>query len=327
MKGSIQYCKNSPSTCIFNNWEEKTPKYCVVIPTYKRPHLLIHTIESVRNQEFFSNYEILIADNNPERNDITETFLKEKYNLKGIAYFKHNENLGLAGNWNKLILLSRSEILVMVHDDDMLYPDFFRNVDPILNDFRDVACLYASCKHSHIEDGNLLPRTEAPFMNLIELKYSDFALWNCAGPPCGMVFRRDVALEIKGFDPSFYPVFDLAFHSCVAKSYKCLKLVGYPLACYRWLDNITLKPGVLEGCAREANIITKEIVSNTKILLPRSIKKRFLNTSLTIALSSLAQEKYKLSIFDILCYKITRFVYRFPMKIRENLAIKKYRIK
>lgn len=329
MEGTLQSVKHTKSICIFNNWGKKEKKYCVVIPTYRRANLLGYTIDSVLTQESFTDFEILIADNNPDRNDETERMVVEKYHQENIAYYKHSKNLGAVGNWNKLILLSRAKYLVMLHDDDMLYPDYFKNADHVVNTEKDIACLYVDCMYSHIADGNLLNRVGAGYMNLIRLKYSDFALWNSAGPPCGMIFRRDVAIKNNGFNPHYHPIFDLAFHTTIAKKHNCFKLVQYPLACYRWLDNDTLKPGVLEECFIKANTISAEILRYTKNWIPQSIKKRFLRTKLSYDLKTVDIELSRheqSTFFDRICFYIVRALYRFPMKYREKKIVKKYRI-
>ena len=76
------------------------PKVSILIPTYKREILLKEAIDSALNQFSFDDYQVIIIDNNPERNCLTEKLINEINNEK-ILYYKNSVNIGMFGNWNR----------------------------------------------------------------------------------------------------------------------------------------------------------------------------------------------------------------------------------
>ena len=67
-------------------------------------------------------FNILIVDNDPQRNCETEELI-DSFNNQNISYYKNSENIGATGNWNKLFELADTEFVTMLHDDDLLEED------------------------------------------------------------------------------------------------------------------------------------------------------------------------------------------------------------
>ena len=75
------------------------------IPTYRRSKDLKEAIDSVFAQQTGIPFNVIVSDNNPERNDETEILINTYYADKdNLRYIKNAENLGMAGNWNRLVL-------------------------------------------------------------------------------------------------------------------------------------------------------------------------------------------------------------------------------
>ena len=108
------------------------PKFSFVIPTYKRGELLRYAIESILIQVAGENVEILIGDNNPERQNITEQYVSSLTDNR-ISYYKHQKNLGAAGTWTRVCQLAQGEWIIMLHDDDMLYSDYFACLKKVMS--------------------------------------------------------------------------------------------------------------------------------------------------------------------------------------------------
>ncbi len=92
--------------------------------TYKRPEILIETVKSILLQTF-TDFEIIISDNDPAGSGgkITEVL-----NDKRIKYFANNENLGMKKSFNKSLKRSEGKYIVMIADDDPVYPDMLETV-------------------------------------------------------------------------------------------------------------------------------------------------------------------------------------------------------
>jgi len=86
--------------------------------TYKRPDILIETVKSILLQSF-SDFEIIISDNDEEQSGrkITEVLKDPR-----IKYFPNETNLGMKKSFNKSLERSSGEYIVMIADDDPVYP-------------------------------------------------------------------------------------------------------------------------------------------------------------------------------------------------------------
>jgi glycosyltransferase involved in cell wall biosynthesis len=92
--------------------------------TFKRPDILIETVKTILSQSF-SDFEIVISDNDPECSGkkITEVLRDQR-----IKYFPNNENLGMKKSFNKSLERSTGEYIVMIADDDPVYPEMLQTL-------------------------------------------------------------------------------------------------------------------------------------------------------------------------------------------------------
>ena len=98
------------------------PKITVVIPTYKRPHLIGRAVQSVLNQTY-QNFEIVIIDDSP--NDDTGKIVRE-FNDKRIKYIRNKVRRGYSGARNQGVKESNkdSKYIAFLDDDDEYFPLF-----------------------------------------------------------------------------------------------------------------------------------------------------------------------------------------------------------
>src|SRR5688572_5340477 len=87
--------------------------------TFKRHDHLRATLQSILNQTF-SDYEVIVSDNDPEQ---TGRKAVEGFNNPKFKYFPNAENLGMKKSFNKSLERSTGEYIVMIADDDPVYPD------------------------------------------------------------------------------------------------------------------------------------------------------------------------------------------------------------
>lgn len=92
----------------------------ICIPTYNRASLLLEAIDSVRAQSYWP-IEIIIADDSS--NEDSEHALIDLIGSGDFQYIHNIPPLGQADNVNKLFDLARGDLLVLLHDDDLLLPD------------------------------------------------------------------------------------------------------------------------------------------------------------------------------------------------------------
>ncbi|MDD3419000.1 MAG: glycosyltransferase family 2 protein [Candidatus Gastranaerophilales bacterium] len=96
-------------------------KFSVLLPTKNRLELLKFAIESVFEQDY-ENWEIIVADNCSEEN-INEYI--NSLSDKRIIYTRSDVPLTVTENWNVANNLARGDYIIMMGDDDALFPGFF----------------------------------------------------------------------------------------------------------------------------------------------------------------------------------------------------------
>lgn len=100
------------------------PQISVCIPTFNGAQYLRECLDSIIWQTF-KNIEILIVDDCSS--DETLDLLRSYESIDSRVRVVVNKcNLGLVGNWNKCVELTRGEWIKFVFQDDYLYPDCLR---------------------------------------------------------------------------------------------------------------------------------------------------------------------------------------------------------
>ena len=97
-------------------------KVTIGIPTYNRAESLRETIASVLAQTY-GGFRVLVSDNASE--DRTFAVVKE-FDDPRITYDRSASNIGMIGNFNRLIDLAETEFLMILPDDDLLYPHYLQ---------------------------------------------------------------------------------------------------------------------------------------------------------------------------------------------------------
>ncbi len=92
--------------------------------TYKRPEFLRKQLNAILNQTF-TNFQIIISDNDTEASG--EVVVK-KINDSRILYECNGENLGMVKSFNKSLYKATSEYVVMITDDDPVYPEMLQTL-------------------------------------------------------------------------------------------------------------------------------------------------------------------------------------------------------
>lgn len=116
----------------------------VAIPVYKNVNTLKIAIDSIvkqNNREI--DYTIIISEDY-STDDIHEkvlSLLKLYSNIK-IEYHFNKPALGMSGNWNNCIKLSKTKYVALLHDDDFLYPNYFDEVIKIMKSGLDFDVLF-----------------------------------------------------------------------------------------------------------------------------------------------------------------------------------------
>jgi hypothetical protein len=99
---------------------QREPKVTVGIPTFNRASLLQESIASVLTQSY-RGFRLLVSDNASvdETSKVVAAFADPR-----IDYVRSEENVGMIGNFNRIVEMCATEYVVLLPDDDILYPDY-----------------------------------------------------------------------------------------------------------------------------------------------------------------------------------------------------------
>jgi glycosyltransferase involved in cell wall biosynthesis len=97
-----------------------TPLVSICIPTYNRAKFVSKAIDSALSQSY-QNIEILVVDN--ASHDEIESVIAH-YQDPRLKFFKNSRNLGMYGNFNRCIELSKGKYIHILHSDDYIDAQF-----------------------------------------------------------------------------------------------------------------------------------------------------------------------------------------------------------
>jgi len=124
-----------------------SPTVTVGIPTYNRAALLKETLESVLAQTY-CHFRLVISDNasSDETPDVVASYPDAR-----IEYVRGERNIGMVGNFNRLIDLAETEFLMLLSDDDRLYPDYLGSVVDVLQRHQNVGLVHTAFDEIDLE--------------------------------------------------------------------------------------------------------------------------------------------------------------------------------
>jgi glycosyltransferase involved in cell wall biosynthesis len=94
------------------------PKVSILIPTHNRAVQLQEAVESSLAQDY-PDLEVIVSDN--ASTDDTRSVVKKYADDKRFSYHRNDVDLGIAGNWRKLLFeYARGEYVKILSDDDYL---------------------------------------------------------------------------------------------------------------------------------------------------------------------------------------------------------------
>ena len=194
----------------------------VIIPHYNRPDLVREAVLSVHNQTV-KPAEILVVDDNSRPENLEK--LKE---LSGLATILVTpRNLGLAGTRNFGAQHATSDWLAFLDDDDSYLPDKQERQIRYLEDHPTVEALGGGARM-------VTPEGQEEYWGgkptrRVTLEH---ALCYTASMAPGLMIRRDVFLELGGFNPRFRHLEDFEFGIRLAASGHETHFLAEPLFIY-----------------------------------------------------------------------------------------------
>lgn len=199
-----------------------TPLVSIILPTYKRAHVLPFAIHSVLAQTY-PNWELIVVnDNSP---DNTEAVVKSFHDHR-IRYFRNDPNLKLPRTLNRGFSLAEGDCLTWTSDDNMLAPDAIaRMVDALIGGKADF--VFADYYEFADTDAAGCP------LGIKQIRLPDLpdlAKGNSIGA-C-FLYTRDLYDKIGDYDPDLFLNEDYDYWMRIARHYR-MKHIAEPLYYFR----------------------------------------------------------------------------------------------
>lgn len=246
------------SICLYGHHATEPPLFSIFIPTYQRTDLFREAMASVLKQEAVDfSWEIIVVDNEPydgKPND-TEHAIR-KINDPRIVYYRNDEHMSPGDNFNRGILLSHGQWVMMLHDDDILLPNALHNMADAISflEKRSKKPIGAICTEyiqfkydpsapkkaeQYIADTTNDYRTRPMshrFYKLTRLHPFFNTHIGASVPSNGTTFRRKAVLDSGGFNDAFGISADLILCYCIEKDWRVYR-TREPYGMYRWGAN------------------------------------------------------------------------------------------
>jgi glycosyltransferase involved in cell wall biosynthesis len=99
------------------------PLISIGIPTYNRAAGNLREALSSAVTQTYPNIEIVVSDNASSDNtgELVQSFKDQR-----IRYYRQSENIGAHNNFNFCLEKARGDYFLLLHDDDLIDPDFVR---------------------------------------------------------------------------------------------------------------------------------------------------------------------------------------------------------
>ena len=211
----------------------------VGIPTYNRSGLLKEAMQSVLAQTF-TDFRLLVSDNASE--DDTAQVVRS-FGDDRIEYVRSDRNIGPEGNFRRVLELADTEFLLILPDDDLLYPDHLRAAVEVLDRHESVGLAHTA--FDVIDDRSRVTRSVSPVTaeSLVSVEPGQEALKRLmvADWPIGFssaVYRTKAIVDAGGIRPEEEPFGDIQLWMRIALDWD-FGYIAKPLAGFRVHDATT----------------------------------------------------------------------------------------
>jgi len=185
---------------------KRPPLVSVCIPVRNCEAYIRDAIESVLNQTY-TNFEIVVADD--ASTDTTADVVRSLHDDR-IVVFQNPINIGACANWNLAITRARGAYVKLLCADDVLYPTCLEQQVRTLHADADRSLALVCCARDIIDqNGHIRLRSRGwptaarghRIAGRSAVRQMARQGRNLIGEPLCVLFRRNTALAVGGFDP------------------------------------------------------------------------------------------------------------------------------
>lgn len=224
------------------------PKFSIAIPVYKRLDTLKQCLSAALGQKTRYSFDVIVVEDNPETNTDIEKYLAGIDDPR-LLYYRNTQNLGLVGNFNRVLEVSDGEIVVTIHDDDILSLDYLEEIGMVMDACPDADIVCPDYYRWREYAGEPFPAPHwlysASESRIKARLWKPLPIWEpfCRTfAPTGMAIRRSAISKSGGYDYLSGPSTDLYFIVRAGLSGMNYYRYDKKLFVYRWAENESMKP-------------------------------------------------------------------------------------
>lgn len=202
--------------------EENTVLISVILPMYNASNTIERVLDSVKNQTYLCNYEVLVVNDgsNDQSKNIVENYISSNpyFNVLLID----QENSGVSKARNEGLRISKGDYIAFLDSDDVWFPNKIEEQMKLLNSRHDIdllGCAFDGLYLSSLSDGGLKKITVD---NIIYKNYFQ---------PSTVIMKRKVLEEIGYFDESQRYAEEGNYFIRIASNFNCYfwnkKVINY----------------------------------------------------------------------------------------------------
>lgn len=197
------------------------PLVSVCIPTYNNAEYIEDTVRSVLGQTY-RNLEVIVVDDH-SADDTME--ILGKIEDDRLRVYWNEENLGMAGNWNRCLELARGQYIKLICADDMIAKDAIEKEARAMRDNPSAVLVESDTTLIDIYGNKTGQFRRFPRSGLVDgkkLAKASLLVQDFYGAPVNNLIRKSALRKVGGFDPAFTYIldFDLWLRlSCVGNVY------------------------------------------------------------------------------------------------------------
>jgi len=133
-------------------------RFSVVIPAHNGELYLRFAIESVLNQTRKADEIIIIDDASTDK---TADIIQSIESRERVKYIVNEESTGFVDAWNRAIEKASGDFVVILHQDDLLCPEYLYHIEKAIENYPEVRHLYSGCNYIN-ELGDIIKSTPQP---------------------------------------------------------------------------------------------------------------------------------------------------------------------
>ncbi len=190
------------------------PLVSVCIPAYNNAAYIEETILSVLSSTYQNLELILVDDKSTDKTLSTLYEIQSRLQDDRIVIYENEENLGMAGNWNRCLSLCQGKYIRLLCADDLIDSALIEEEVEILEANPDAVLVSSDTQFVDLYGSKAGYYRRYHKSGLINgrdaVKFSVFTR-DYLGAPLANLFRRSAYEALGGFDESFHFIIDYDF--------------------------------------------------------------------------------------------------------------------